>query len=91
MAGHSKKGSSVHVLDAMKTLDDILRRMQAHHSKKQPMLRQFKLAHGLADDPQSAPIELPMCAQNAIVAGSTMCVLSRYRQRRTAHASYYHV
>lgn len=48
-----------HVFDALKTLDDILRRVQAHHSKKQPMLRQLKLAHGLADDPHLAPIELP--------------------------------
>lgn len=48
-----------HVLDALKTLDDILRRMQAHYSNKQPMLRQLTLAHGLASDPHPAPIELP--------------------------------
>ncbi|WP_229414974.1 pyruvate kinase [Massilia aurea] len=48
-----------HVLDALKTLEDILRRMQAHHSNKQPMLRQLTLAHGLASDPHPAPIELP--------------------------------
>jgi pyruvate kinase len=28
-----------HILDAMRTLDDILRRMQAHQSKKRPLLR----------------------------------------------------
>lgn len=30
-----------HILDAMRTLDDILRRMQTHQSKKRPMLRQL--------------------------------------------------
>jgi pyruvate kinase len=28
-----------HVLDAIRTLDDILRRMQAHQSKKRPLMR----------------------------------------------------
>lgn len=36
-----------HVCDALATLDDILRRMQTHQSKKRPMLRMLKLAHGL--------------------------------------------
>lgn len=31
-----------HVLDAMRTLNDILRRMQAHQSKKRPLLRALK-------------------------------------------------
>ena len=31
-----------HILDAMRTLDDILRRMQTHQSKKRPMLRQLR-------------------------------------------------
>ena len=31
-----------HILDAMRTLDDILRRMQAHQSKKRPLLRALK-------------------------------------------------
>lgn len=33
-----------HVLDAVKALDDILKRMQAHQTKKQAMLRLLKLA-----------------------------------------------
>jgi pyruvate kinase len=36
-----------HVLDAVRVLDDILRRMQAHQAKKQPMLRMLRLAHAL--------------------------------------------
>ena len=31
-----------HILDAMRTLDDILRRMQAHQSKKRPLMRALK-------------------------------------------------
>jgi pyruvate kinase len=31
-----------HILDAMRTLDDILRRMQTHQSKKRPMLRKLR-------------------------------------------------
>jgi pyruvate kinase len=31
-----------HILEAMRTLDDILRRMQDHHSKKRPLLRALK-------------------------------------------------
>jgi pyruvate kinase len=31
-----------HILGAMRTLDDILRRMQAHQSKKRPLLRALK-------------------------------------------------
>ena len=31
-----------HILDAMRMLDDILRRMQAHQSKKRPLLRALK-------------------------------------------------
>jgi pyruvate kinase len=33
-----------HVCDAVRVLDDILRRMQAHVTKKRSMLRQLKLA-----------------------------------------------
>jgi pyruvate kinase len=33
-----------HVLDALRVLDDILRRMQAHQTKKRAMLRELKLA-----------------------------------------------
>jgi pyruvate kinase len=31
-----------HVLDAIRTLDDILRRMQAHQSKKRPLMRALR-------------------------------------------------
>jgi len=31
-----------HIVDAMRTLDDILRRMQAHQSKKRPLMRALK-------------------------------------------------
>jgi pyruvate kinase len=33
------------ILNALATLDDILRRMQTHQSKKRPMLRPLRLAH----------------------------------------------
>jgi pyruvate kinase len=36
-----------HVVTAVRTLDDILRRMQAHHAKKRSMLRELRLAHAL--------------------------------------------
>jgi len=39
-----------HILDAMRTLNDILRRMQAHQSKKRPLLRALK-AWDLPHDP----------------------------------------
>jgi pyruvate kinase len=31
-----------YIVDAMRTLDDILRRMQAHQSKKRPLLRALR-------------------------------------------------
>ena len=31
-----------HILEAMRTLDDILRRMQEHQTKKRPLLRALK-------------------------------------------------
>lgn len=42
-----------HILTAVRVFDDILQRMQTHQSKKQPMLRELRLAHMLplaADD-----------------------------------------
>jgi pyruvate kinase len=36
-----------HVLSAVRVLDDILRRMQAHQAKKRAMLRELRLAHAL--------------------------------------------
>jgi pyruvate kinase len=35
-----------HVVSAVRVLDDILRRMQAHQTKKRSMLRELRLAHG---------------------------------------------
>ncbi len=40
-----------HVLSAVRVLDDILRRMQAHQSKKRSMLRELHLAHSLTVKP----------------------------------------
>lgn len=42
-----------HILEAVHTLDDILRRMQAHQSKKRPLLRALK---SWAPPPASAPL-----------------------------------
>ncbi|HTO46389.1 MAG TPA: pyruvate kinase [Burkholderiales bacterium] len=36
-----------HVVNAVRVLDDILRRMQAHQTKKRAMLRELRLAHRL--------------------------------------------
>jgi pyruvate kinase len=36
-----------HIVAAVRTLDDILKRMQAHHAKKRSMLRELRLAHAL--------------------------------------------
>jgi pyruvate kinase len=40
-----------HMVSAVRVLDDILRRMQAHQAKKQAMLRELRLAHALPADP----------------------------------------
>jgi len=49
-----------HMLSAVRVLDDILRRMQAHQTKKLSMLRELQLAHtlpaGLPDDVAPEPI-----------------------------------
>ena len=37
-----------YVVQAVKTLDDILRRMQAHQEKKRSMLRKLRVATGFA-------------------------------------------
>jgi pyruvate kinase len=45
-----------HIVEAVTVLDDILRRMQAHVTKKRPMLRELKLAQRFLDHaPASAP------------------------------------
>ncbi len=38
-----------HVLSAIRVLDDILRRMQAHQTKKRAMLRELRLAHAFPE------------------------------------------
>ncbi|MDO5652479.1 MAG: pyruvate kinase [Brachymonas sp.] len=40
-----------HMLSAVRVLDDILRRMQAHQAKKSAMLRELRLAHTLPAEP----------------------------------------
>jgi pyruvate kinase len=44
------------VLSAVRVLDDILRRMQAHQAKKIAMLRELHLAHALPAEP-GAPLK----------------------------------
>jgi pyruvate kinase len=44
-----------HMLGAVRVLDDILRRMQAHQAKKQAMLRELRLAHALPAERDAAP------------------------------------
>ncbi|HEX8405282.1 MAG TPA: pyruvate kinase [Duganella sp.] len=44
-----------HIIEAVRVLDSILRRMQAHQSKKQPMLRMLQLAHGLPQNDPATP------------------------------------
>jgi len=43
-----------HVLDAIRMLDDILRRMQAHQAKKRPLLRALRSFRALAARPPGA-------------------------------------
>ena len=47
-----------HILDAMRMLDDILRRMQAHQSKKRPLMRALK-SWGGAMGAVAAPVAMP--------------------------------
>ena len=42
-----------HILAAVRVLDDILRRMQAHQTKKRAMLRELRLAHALHGERES--------------------------------------
>jgi hypothetical protein len=46
-----------HILDALRTLGDILRRMQSHQSKKRPLLRALKAWNGI-DRGNDAPAAL---------------------------------
>lgn len=49
-----------HILDAMRMLDDILRRMQAHQSKKRPLLRALKAwTTSLEAAEKAAPVVAP--------------------------------
>lgn len=43
-----------HILDAIRTLDDILRRMQSHQSKKRPLLRALKAWSSLPEPVEAA-------------------------------------
>ena len=43
-----------HVLSAIRTLDDILRRMQSHQSKKRPLLRALKAWSSLPEPVEAA-------------------------------------
>ena len=43
-----------HMVGAVRVLDNILRRMQAHQAKKQAMLRELRLAHALPAEPGAA-------------------------------------
>jgi hypothetical protein len=50
------------ICDAVRTLDNILRRMQAHQAKKRAMLRPLRVAHHVLSDllagrGEAAPIE----------------------------------
>jgi pyruvate kinase len=45
-----------HVVSAVRVLDDILRRMQAHQTKKQAMLRELQLAHAITSGPAIAAV-----------------------------------
>lgn len=42
-----------HIIRAVETLDDILRRMQSHQAKKTPMLRELRLARPMAGAPST--------------------------------------
>jgi pyruvate kinase len=44
-----------HIMLAVRTLDDILRRMEAHQAKKRSMLRALRLAHTLEPPPHVVP------------------------------------
>jgi len=48
-----------HMLSAVRVLDDILRRMQAHQAKKRAMLRELHLAHALPPEPISVGVGHP--------------------------------
>jgi len=47
-----------HMVSAVRVLDDILRRMQAHQAKKHAMLRELRLAHGLSAEPSAADVTM---------------------------------
>jgi pyruvate kinase len=47
------------IRDAVRTLDDILRRMQAHQAKKRAMLRPLQVAHSVLSDLSDNPVTAP--------------------------------
>jgi pyruvate kinase len=44
-----------HIVDAVRMLDDILRRMQSHQSKKRPLLRALRSWHRSSHRPLTNP------------------------------------
>ncbi|WP_084615928.1 pyruvate kinase [Solimonas flava] len=52
-----------HIVEAVRVLDDILRRMQAHQSKKSPTLRALHLAQAFTAPPAEPSCPAPAAAQ----------------------------
>ena len=78
-----------HILEAMRTLDDILRRMQSHQSKKRPLLRALKswikpMPPAPAPAPSTAPTTAPTAAPTTAKdsAKNTVKATARAAQRR---------
>jgi pyruvate kinase len=49
-----------HILDAIRTLDDILRRMEAHQTKKRPLLRALRAWGSTEAEEHLPPAEIPV-------------------------------
>jgi pyruvate kinase len=54
-----------HILDAMRALDDILRRMQAHQAKKRPLMRALKSWSATLDAPHAPSTVRPRRSRSA--------------------------
>ena len=67
-----------HVLEAVRALGDILRRMQSHQSKKRPMLRPLKLAD------RFAARGVPALTRPKLKSGSERGATNECRLGRTA-------
>ncbi len=53
----------VHIVSAVRVLDDILRRMRSHQAKKRSMLRELHLAHTLSEAPPTSKAALQELSQ----------------------------